>query len=136
PEVQSPRPGLHGGLDPGGPLGGPHLAGATGAPPRRLLHALDRHHLDGGSGRGGDRLRPLARRGPLLSPGQGPVPGRLAEVPAGMSTTAQSPSGHGTSEVVQAQQHMSWPWIIGVGVASMAIFAVATVWSTYILNST
>jgi len=53
-----------------------------------------------------------------------------------MSTTAQSPSGHGTSEVVHAQQHMSWPWIIGVGVASMAIFAVATVWSTYILNST
>ena len=53
-----------------------------------------------------------------------------------MSTTAQSPSGHGTSEVVHAQQQMSWPWIIGVGVASMAIFAVATVWSTHILNST
>ena len=55
-----------------------------------------------------------------------------------MSTTAQSPSpsGHGTADIVHAQQHMSWPWIIGVGVASMAIFAVATVWSTHILNAT
>ena len=53
-----------------------------------------------------------------------------------MSSTAQSPSGHDTAEVVHAQQHMSWPWIIGVGVASMAIFAVATVWSTHILNVT
>ena len=52
-----------------------------------------------------------------------------------MSTTAES-HGHGASEISAAQQHMSWPWIIGVGVASMAIFAVATVWSTHILNST
>ena len=52
-----------------------------------------------------------------------------------MSTTAES-HGHGTSEVAAAQQQMSWPWIIGVGVASMAIFAVATVWSTHILNTT
>jgi hypothetical protein len=56
-----------------------------------------------------------------------------------MSTHAQSSSaaGHGTAaEVAQAQQEMSWPWIIGVGVASIAIFALATVWSTHILNST
>jgi hypothetical protein len=54
-----------------------------------------------------------------------------------MSTTAQSShAAHDTAEVVHAQQHMSWPWIIGVGVASIAIFAVATVWSTHILNST
>lgn len=54
-----------------------------------------------------------------------------------MSTTAQSsPAGHDTAEVVQAQQHMSWPWIIGVGVASIAIFFVAGVWSTHILNRT
>ena len=45
-------------------------------------------------------------------------------------------SNHDTADVVQAQQHMSWPWIIGVGVASMLIFAVATVWSTHILNVT
>jgi hypothetical protein len=45
-------------------------------------------------------------------------------------------STHGTAEVTHAQQQMSWPWIIGVGVASMAIFAVATVWSTHILNTT
>ncbi|HZJ56428.1 MAG TPA: hypothetical protein VFD38_19955 [Myxococcaceae bacterium] len=56
-----------------------------------------------------------------------------------MSTTAQSQhpaAGHAAAEVVHAQQEMSWPWIIGVGVASIAIFAVATVWSTHILNST
>lgn len=54
-----------------------------------------------------------------------------------MSTTAQSShTGHDTAEVVHAQQQMSWPWIIGVGVASIAIFGVATVWSTHILNST
>ncbi len=56
-----------------------------------------------------------------------------------MSTSAQSShaAGHGTAaEVAQAQQEMSWPWIIGVGVASIAIFALATVWSTHILNST
>jgi hypothetical protein len=56
-----------------------------------------------------------------------------------MSTTAQtqhSPSGHDTAEVVHAQQQMKWPWIIGVGLASIAIFAVATVWSTHILNAT
>jgi hypothetical protein len=56
-----------------------------------------------------------------------------------MSTSAQSShaAGHGTaSEVAQAQQEMSWRWIIGVGVASIAIFALATVWSTHILNST
>jgi len=54
-----------------------------------------------------------------------------------MSTTAQSShAGHDTAEVVHAQQQMSWLWIIGVGVASIAIFGVATVWSTHILNST
>ena len=56
-----------------------------------------------------------------------------------MSTSAQSShaAGHGTAaEVAAAQQEMSWPWIIGVGVASIAIFAVATVWSTHILNTT
>jgi hypothetical protein len=56
-----------------------------------------------------------------------------------MSTSAQSsgPAGHGTAaEVAHAQQEMSWPWIIGVGVASIAIFALATVWSTHILNTT
>jgi hypothetical protein len=56
-----------------------------------------------------------------------------------MSTSAQSShaAGHGTAaEVAQAQQEMSWPWIIGVGVGSIAIFALATVWSTHILNST
>ena len=45
-------------------------------------------------------------------------------------------SNHDTADVVQAQQHMSWPWIIGVGVGSILIFAVATVWSTHILNVT
>jgi hypothetical protein len=56
-----------------------------------------------------------------------------------MSTSAQSssPAGHGSAtEVAHAQQEMSWPWIIGVGVASIAIFALATVWSTHILNAT
>jgi hypothetical protein len=55
-----------------------------------------------------------------------------------MSTPAQSSqaAGHGTADVAAAQQEMSWPWIIGVGVASIAIFALATVWSTHILNTT
>jgi hypothetical protein len=57
-----------------------------------------------------------------------------------MSTTAQSQhqaGGHGTaSEVAHAQQQMSWPWILGVGLGSILIFAVATVWSTHILNAT
>jgi len=55
-----------------------------------------------------------------------------------MSTPAQSShaAGHGTADVAHAQQEMSWPWIIGVGVASIAIFAVATIWSTHILNTT
>ena len=56
-----------------------------------------------------------------------------------MSTSAQSsgPAGHGTAaEVAHAQQEMSWPWIIGVGVGSILIFALATVWSTHILNTT
>jgi hypothetical protein len=39
-------------------------------------------------------------------------------------------------EVSVAQQKMSWSWIIGVGVASVLTFAVATLWSTHILNST
>lgn len=49
-----------------------------------------------------------------------------------MSTAA----GHGATDVAQAQQRMSWGWILGVGVGSILIFGVATVWSTYILNST
>ena len=55
-----------------------------------------------------------------------------------MSTPAQSShaAGHGTADVAAAQQEMSWPWIIGVGVASVVIFALATVWSTHILNAT
>jgi hypothetical protein len=56
-----------------------------------------------------------------------------------MSTSAQSShaAGHGTAaEVAAAQQEMSWPWIIGVGVGSIAIFALATIWSTHILNTT
>lgn len=56
-----------------------------------------------------------------------------------MSNPAQSSHavGHGTAaEVAHTQQEMSWPWIIGVGVGSIAIFALATVWSTHILNST
>jgi hypothetical protein len=47
-----------------------------------------------------------------------------------------STAGHGTAEVTQEQQKMNWPVIIGVGVGSILIFAVATVWSTHILNST
>jgi hypothetical protein len=47
-----------------------------------------------------------------------------------------STPGHGAAEVAHKQQEMSWPWILGVGVASIAIFAVATVWSTHILNAT
>jgi predicted polyphosphate/ATP-dependent NAD kinase len=57
-----------------------------------------------------------------------------------MSTTAQGQhpaGGHGTaSEVAHAQQQMNWPWILGVGLGSILIFAVATVWSTHILNAT
>ena len=54
-----------------------------------------------------------------------------------MSSTAQTPAAHGTTtEIAAAQKEMSWPWIIGVGVASIALFAVATVWSTHILNTT
>ncbi len=57
-----------------------------------------------------------------------------------MSTTAQSQhpaDGHGTaSEVAHAQQQMNWPWILGVGLGSVLIFALATVWSTHILNAT
>jgi hypothetical protein len=49
-----------------------------------------------------------------------------------MSSTAHTPA----SAEAAAQQEMSWPWILGVGVASIAIFAVATVWSTHILNTT
>ena len=49
-----------------------------------------------------------------------------------MSATADS---H-TVEVERAQQKMNWPWIVGVGVASVVIFAVATLWSTHILNTT
>ncbi|HMK73930.1 MAG TPA: hypothetical protein VK454_11355 [Myxococcaceae bacterium] len=47
-----------------------------------------------------------------------------------------STAGHGTAEVSQDEQKMNWSMIIGVGVGSILIFAVATVWSTYILNST
>lgn len=50
-----------------------------------------------------------------------------------MSTTAHSqhpPGAHDSSE------QMNWGWIIGVGAGSMLIFALATVWSTHILNST
>ena len=50
-----------------------------------------------------------------------------------MSSTAH-PSG--STEVAAAQREMSWPWIIGVGLASILIFGVATVWSTHILNTT
>ncbi len=56
-----------------------------------------------------------------------------------MSTPAQtqhSSAGHGASDVPRVEQGMNWPWIIGVGLASMAIFAVATVWSTHILDTT
>jgi len=47
-----------------------------------------------------------------------------------------STAGQGTTEVAQEQQKMNWPMILGVGIGSILIFAVATVWSTYILNST
>jgi len=47
-----------------------------------------------------------------------------------MSAPAQSQA------VEIAQQKMNWPWIIGVGVVSVLIFAVATLWSTHILNVT
>jgi hypothetical protein len=55
-----------------------------------------------------------------------------------MSSTAQSqhPPGHGAADVAHAQQQMNWAWIIGVGAGSILLFAVATVWSTHILNST
>jgi hypothetical protein len=54
-----------------------------------------------------------------------------------MSSSAQTPTAHGTAaDIAASQKEMSWPWIIGVGVASIALFAVATVWSTHILNST
>ena len=35
-----------------------------------------------------------------------------------------------------SSEQMNWGWIIGVGAGSMIIFALATVWSTHILNST
>jgi hypothetical protein len=46
--------------------------------------------------------------------------------------------GHGSTavEVIEEQQKMNWKVIIGVGVGSVVIFAIATVWSTHILNST
>jgi hypothetical protein len=47
-----------------------------------------------------------------------------------------APADSHAVEVTVAQQKMSWPWIIGVGVASVVIFAVATLWSTHILNVT
>ena len=47
-----------------------------------------------------------------------------------------APTDSHAVEVSVAQQKMSWSWIIGVGVASVLIFAVATLWSTHILNST
>jgi hypothetical protein len=49
-----------------------------------------------------------------------------------MSASADSHA----AEVSTAQQKMNWTWIIGVGVASVVIFAAATLWSTHILNST
>ena len=51
-----------------------------------------------------------------------------------MSTTAHT-SGS-SIEVAAHQREMSWPWILGVGFGSILIFAVATVWSTHILNVT
>jgi len=54
-----------------------------------------------------------------------------------MSSSAHTPAAPGTAaDVAASQKEMSWPWIIGVGVASIALFAVATVWSTHILNTT
>ncbi len=50
--------------------------------------------------------------------------------------SAPAHTGHGTAEVVHAQQEMNWKWILGVGIGSILIFAVATVWSTHSLNST
>jgi hypothetical protein len=52
-----------------------------------------------------------------------------------MSAPSQA---HGTTaaEVIEEQQKMNWKVIIGVGVGSVVIFAIATVWSTHILNST
>jgi hypothetical protein len=52
-----------------------------------------------------------------------------------MSAPSQA---HGSTavEVVEEQQKMNWKVIIGVGVGSVVIFAIATVWSTHILNST
>ena len=47
-----------------------------------------------------------------------------------MSAPAQSQA------VEIAQQKMNWPWIIGVGVVSVLIFAVATLWSTHFLDVT
>lgn len=52
-----------------------------------------------------------------------------------MSAPSQA---HGSTavDVVEEQQKMNWKVIIGVGVGSVVIFAIATVWSTHILNST
>jgi len=52
-----------------------------------------------------------------------------------MSAPSQA---HGSTavEVIEEQQKMNWKVIIGVGVGSVVIFAIATVWSTHILNST
>lgn len=52
-----------------------------------------------------------------------------------MSAPSQA---HGSTavEVIEEQQKMNWKVIIGVGVGSVVIFALATVWSTHILNST
>jgi hypothetical protein len=52
-----------------------------------------------------------------------------------MSAPSQA---HGSTavEVIEEQQKMNWKVIIGVGVGSVVIFALATVWSTHILNAT
>jgi len=47
-----------------------------------------------------------------------------------------APADSHAVEVTVAQQKMNWSWIIGVGVASVLIFGVATLWSTHILNVT
>jgi hypothetical protein len=52
-----------------------------------------------------------------------------------MSAPSQA-HGHTAVEVIEEQQKMNWKVIIGVGVGSVVIFAIATVWSTHILNST